>query len=189
MGKPIEKTKPPARSKTVPASASTKKSKPVKKTRPPTRPKPVPKPASTKKVRKAPVPITATQILAFGPPWVDDEGTFKDRDLDIPGGDEPPLPKSLGCNSSLVIYAVNAKWVDDCKGFSGPKAGDNSVVQLARECAHKAADKIPCDKGCVKRVVEIWHGWQCGPAPEVKDPPNILAAAAVELEIRCEIQS
>ena len=202
MANPIKKNKPPTPSKPVPAPASTKKvrkapvplkekGKPVKKTRPPTRPKPAPAPPSTQKARTAPVRFTEKQVLAadLKPPLGHDEGTYKRPGLVIENGSEPPLPKSVQCTGSLVIYSSSAMYMDDCTGFSGPKDGDNSMVARARKNAEDAAGKIPCAEGCVKHVVEIWHGWDCTLDPNLQPPANKVAMAAVELEIVCRIES
>jgi len=87
-----------------------------------------------------------------------------------------------------VIYSSVGEVVDNCKGLLGPKDGNNRLVQNARANANKTADKIPCAGGCVKHVVEIWHGWECIDL-STNPPPELTAIVAVEVEIQCRIET
>ena len=129
------------------------------------------------------VAFTDIELIAAGwkPPFPDQDGDFEEPGICI-GGTEfpPPPPANVPCPGALVIYSSWAEVVGNCAGFAGPGAGNNAVVQRARQEANAFAARIPCAGGCTKRVTEIWKGWDCGNNP-------VVAIAAVELKISCDV--
>jgi hypothetical protein len=83
----------------------------------------------------------------------------------------------------LVIYSSWADFVPTCRGFGGVNDGNNAIVGIARANAERLAAGIKCQKGCTKRVLEIWRGWSCGP-----EGKKSLAIAAVELIVVCAVE-
>lgn len=120
-------------------------------------------------------------LAATAPDFPDQQGTYENPGLVIPGGKVPAvLPADVPCPGALVIYASYIERVEDCAGYQGPGAAQNPVAQTAAGLANAVAARIPCATGCQKRVVEIWRGWECG-----NDP--LSAVAAVEVKISCEV--
>lgn len=161
---------------------STHRSKKSKRTKPAPRKRPKKKPP-TRTRRIALVAFTDAQIIAAAakPPFPDQQGTYEDPGLILPGGKVPAnLPQTVACPGSLVIYSSWAMIVPNCAGFAGPGAGNNAVVQTALQNANAVAAQIPCADDCKKNVVEIWRGWGCGNNP-------LTATGAVELKILCDI--
>jgi hypothetical protein len=136
----------------------------------------------------APLHVTFTDIelIAAGtePPFPDHEGTYEDPGICIGASGVPPPqpPQNVACPGTFVIYSSWGEVVGNCAGFAGPGAGNNAIVQRARQEANALAARIPCADGCTKRVAEIWKGWDC-----TANNPPIRAYAAVELKIFCEV--
>ena len=132
------------------------------------------------------VTFTDIELIAAGtePPFDDHQGTYEEPDICIgPSGVPPPQPpQNVACPGTFVIYSSWAVNVGNCAAFAGPGAGNNAVVQRARQEANALAARIPCADGCAKRVAEIWRGWDCNGL----NPP-VTAIAAVEFKIFCEV--
>jgi hypothetical protein len=124
----------------------------------------------------------ATLIAAgLKPAFQNDEGEYQNPNLVLAGGRPTrPIPQSLPCPSTYVIYSSWAENVGNCQGFGGPNDGNNRVVAVARQNAQAVADGIECDDECNKQVREIWKGWDC-----FIDVIGTIARAAVEIEISC----
>ena len=111
----------------------------------------------------------------------DEQGTYENPDVEIAAGKlTKPLPQSVSCIGTLVIYSSWAEHVKNCAGFAGPGAAGNAVLAEAVKNANAAAAKIPCADECKKTVTEIWRGWGCGNNP-------LTATGAVELKIGCDL--
>ena len=132
------------------------------------------------------VTFTDADLIAAGaePPFPDHEGTYETPDVYIGAEGVPPpqLPQNIACPGTFVVYSSWAENVGNCAGFAGPGAGNNAVVQRARQEANALAARIPCADECAKRVAEIWKGWDCNGL----NPP-VTAVAAVEFKIFCEV--
>lgn len=130
-----------------------------------------------------PVEFTDEEIVKakFKPPFQNDEGNYAEPDIVLPGGEVPPgIPRRIACGKQIVIYSSWAQFVAACAGFGGPNDGNNAAVQTARANGKAVANRILCEKGCDKEVVEIWRGWSCRP-----EGARFVASAAVELLVRC----
>ncbi|MFN8584504.1 MAG: hypothetical protein U0446_04150 [Dehalococcoidia bacterium] len=122
-------------------------------------------------------------LAATAPNFPDQQGTYEEPGLVIPGGQVPDvLPASVPCPGALVIYSSYIERVDDCTDYQGPAAGDNPVARTASAVAQAVAARIPCAAGCEKRVTEVWRGWECGNTP-------VTAVVAVELKITCAVSA
>ena len=115
------------------------------------------------------------------PPFPNDQGTYEFPDLYIAGGKpKGPIPQSLRCPSTYVIYSSAAEFVGNCQGLGGPNDGNNRVVRRALQSANRVASGISCQGDCEPIVDDIWRGWNCSP-----DGNRFFAIAAVEVKISC----
>ena len=118
------------------------------------------------------------------PPFPDSEGNYAEPDIVIPGGEVPgDYPRQIACETHLVIYSSWADFVPNCAGYGGPGGGNNAIVQQALANAQAVAATIKCDGDCIKRVSELWRGWDCGP-----EGGKSVAFGAVELVVVCQIE-
>ena len=116
----------------------------------------------------------------------DQEGDYEKPNLIISGGYVlGDIPDIIDCPSVFVVYSSWAEHVDSCQGYRGPNAGNNSIVQQARQNAEAAVSVIKCAEPCKKKVAEIWRGWDCSFDRRIK---RNTALAGVEFKIYCEIE-
>ena len=134
--------------------------------------------------REQNIKFDENEIILAGekPPFQNDQGTYEIPDLVISGGrPRGPVPQSLRCPSTYVIYSSALEFVGNCQGFGGPNDGNNRVVLKARQTALNVANGIACRGDCERQVDDIWQGWSCG-----ADVPNRFSAfAAVEIKVSC----
>jgi hypothetical protein len=125
-------------------------------------------------------------LEAKAPDYFDHQrGTYKDPNWSWkPGSDEQdPLPETLDCGHSFVIYAASADWVDSCDGVDFACG----TCRDASGAAQAAAAKIGCPKICSPpQVQEIWRGWGCKQSAGEKRP---LLICAVEVEVTCPVSA
>ena len=82
-----------------------------------------------------------------------------------------------------MTYTIYSSWVDRVQrwpDFSGPEAGDNTVIAQALRYAEQMADHFACEADHTKTVRLLWKGWSCRPGSN-----GFIASAAVEVEIAC----
>jgi hypothetical protein len=73
-----------------------------------------------------------------------------------------PLPTSLRCGRTIVIYAFTSESVDSCAAYNGPLGSNNPLCQTALEQVVSAANQVSCPKTCPDLFIrEIWRGWGC----------------------------
>lgn len=133
--------------------------------------------------KSLPIRFTDAELIEAStkPPFPNDQGSYAEPGIVIPGGREPAdMPKEMLCGKGVVIYSSWADWVPNCAAFRGPGAGFNAVTQTALANALKAANKIKCLGKCEKIVVELWRGWDCG-----AEGKGFIAFGAVEVLVRC----
>ena len=124
-----------------------------------------------------------SEIILAGekPPLQNDQGNFEFPDLIISGGrPKGPVPRSLRCPSTYVIYSSALEFVGTCQGFGGPNDGNNRIVIKALQTARKVASGIACQGDCKPQVDDIWRGWSCNQIGN-----RFSAVAAVEVKISC----
>jgi hypothetical protein len=136
--------------------------------------------------KSQPVVFTDAALVKVStrPPFRNQKGNYAEPDIIIAGGAVPPgVPRQIDCETHVVIYSSWAEFVPSCKGYGGPGDGGNPIVQRALANAEAVAKRIKCKGDCIKRVVQLWSGWDCGP-----EGRKFLALGAVELVVVCQTE-